>query len=609
MARVSKPTDPVLAYAQAVVKGKIVAGRLVVLACQRHLRDLVEAKKRGLVWDLDAALYAIKFFSYLRLPLAGAIDGKAFELEPFQQFIIGSLCGWKLCDGFRRFRTAFVEIGKGNGKTPMVAGVGLFGLVADGEAAAEIYPAATTREQASILFRDARRMVEASPYLREMLEVGQFSIGYRATDSFFRPVSAEHRGLDGKRPHMGLIDEIHEHPTAMVVDKIRAGTKNRRQALIFEITNSGYDRTSVCWQHHEYSQKILEGTLENDSWFAYVCGLDPCATCRQAGHSQPNDNCKKCDNWRNEKVWLKANPGLNTILPRQYLREQVAEAKGMPTKEAIVKRLNFCIWTQSSVRAIPQDKWDLAAGTFKLEDFAGRDCFIALDIGATSDFTAAAILFPEGEPEIIEEAAPVDGPTKSTEKQNDGEKSTDLEPAAFVRQSYTLFTLFWLPENPVRRDEKMATMIDLWRKQGHIRTTPGEVVDYDQVLEDLVELAGQFALREVVIDRGFQGAQMATNLIKHFGQEMVIAFPQGILSMSPPFRELIELLKLERLKHDNNPVQNWMVGNCVAEVRGGLAKPSKENSNEKIDGVTAGVMALGRAMVAPVAVTPQLDWV
>ena len=230
-----------------------------------------------------------------------------------------------------------------SGKTPLASGIGLYGLIADGEAGAEIYTAATMREQAAIAFRDAKHMVESSPDLRSRIEINVGNLAYLPAKSFLRPVSSEARGLDGKRVHMALIDELHEHPTDVVVEKMQAGTKGRRQPLICEITNAGYDRHSVCWTHHDYSAKVLHGVIEDDGWFAYVGGLDPCVACRADGHEQPQEGCAACDDWRDEAVWEKANPNLGISVTKTYLREQVREAEGMPSKANIVKRLNFCI--------------------------------------------------------------------------------------------------------------------------------------------------------------------------------------------------------------------------------------------------------------------------
>ena len=297
-------------YARAVIAGEMVANRYVRLACERHLADLETAAERGLRFDEEKAGRALHFFSFLRLA-EGPFEGRPFELRPWQAFIVGSLFGWYTLDAdgewVRRFRNAYVETGKGSGKTPLAAGIGLYGMVADDEGAPEIYSAAAARDQANILWTDARRMVEKSPVLRERVEVGAHGLAMPSRNASFRPVS-EAKNLHGKRPHVVLIDEEHAHPSGEVIDAMRAGTKGRRNALIVRITNSGFDRHSVCWADHEYSTNVLEGILVDDAWFAFVCGLDSCDEHRPGG--APVDGCPGCDQWTDERVWLKANPNL-----------------------------------------------------------------------------------------------------------------------------------------------------------------------------------------------------------------------------------------------------------------------------------------------------------
>lgn len=579
VARRKNISCPVEAYARNVLDGRIVAGRLVRLACERHVRDLQYGPKRGLSFSGKDRDSVLDFFGFLKLP-----EGeKPFDLVGWQKFIAGSLFGWLGPDGYRRFRTAYIEAGKGSGKSPFVAGIGLKGLDADNELDPEIYAAAVTRDQASVVFRDAKRMAEASAHLSRRLTIDKYNISGR--DGFFRAVSSEHRGLDGKRVHMAIVDELHEHPTSLVVDKMRANTKGRNQALILEITNSGHDRTTVCWQHREYSEKILTGVLEDDSWFAYVCGLDACEKCIAEGKTMPSDSCPECDDWRDEKVWLKACPNLDVSVTRKYLREQVREAEGMPSKENIVKRLNFCIWTEHVNSAIPMDSWDACGAPIDLASLAGRQCFGGLDIGATSDFTAFDLIFPHDDIEQTEILIDPENP--------DGGKRI------FNRRSYTLLSWFWLPEIPVNRDKSMETVIATWKRQDFIRTTPGNVVDYDMVLDDILAIVKPFSLAGIGFDRGYQGSQMGNNLMKHYG-DMVEQVPQGILTMNAPFREFLELLKLRRIHHSGDPVLRWMASNTVAETRGGLIKPSKDHSKEKIDGIAAGTMALYLAMNANV---------
>jgi phage terminase large subunit-like protein len=582
------PPCPVRKYARDVASGKIVAGRLVRLAAQRHLDDLKHGAARGLRWNAAKADRGIRFFELLTLP-----TGQRFKLQPFQKFILGSLLGWEKPDGNRRYQTAYVEQGKGNGKTPFGGALMLYGLAADGEAGAECYTAATTREQAGICFRDCKILAESSPAIKAHLDIGLHNIAHLASNSFARALSSEGRSLDGKRVHVAVLDEIHEHPSALVVDKIRAGRKNRLQPLILEITNSGHDRTTVCWAHHDYSMKVLEGTLEDDSWFGYVCQLDPCEAHRAEGQLQPIANCPDCDQWTDETKWLKANPGLGTILPLAYLQQQVREAQGMPSQVGIVQRLNFCIWTSGMTAAIPMDAWH-ACGTDRdlAAECLGRECFCGLDIGATSDFCAFLAAFPDKDGEAVEITPDLTRP-KVTQ--------------TIVRRGYTLLPFLWLPEHPRRRDERTEQLIRTWRARGYVRTTPGSETHYDTVFSDIQAFGDSHLVRTLAIDRGFQGASIAQHLSAHFGPSVVVAFVQGILSMNVPFRELVELLALRKIRHPHNPILTWMAGNTVAETKGGLVKPSKEHSTEKIDGITAATMAIGVGLMSSVCPSPTVS--
>ncbi|HLN30042.1 MAG TPA: terminase TerL endonuclease subunit [Gemmataceae bacterium] len=528
--------DPVASYAHAVLAGEIVAGRLVRLACERHLRDLEHGTERGLRWCPEKAKAGLEIFNHIKLPEGD----KPFVLSPWEEFIVGSLFGWFDSDGFRRFRTAYVEAGKGNGKTPLAAGIGLKGLVADGERSAEIYTAGVTRDQASYLLNDAVKLVEASPALRRRVEVNAHNLAVLRTNSFMRPVSSEARSLDQKRVHMALIDEIHEHPNSLVVDKMRAGTKGRRQALIFEITNSGYDRDSVCWHHHEYSRKVVEGLTEDDSWFAYVCQLD------------------EGDDWTDEKVWIKANPNLGVSITLKYLREQVREAVGMPSKQNIVKRLNFCIWTEQETRWLDIARWDACNGEVRPENFEGAECFAAVDLASTTDIAALVLLFP-------------------------------------TPGGYSVLPFFWVPEEACKRRERSnKDRIDQWVRAGLIEATSGDWIDYDVIHERIKELAKKYNIKEIAIDR-WNSTQLATQL--QGDGFNVLGFGQGYASMSAPTKELEKLILAGQIRHGGNPVLRWMAGNVACEQdAAGNVKPSKSRSKEKIDGIVSLIMALGRAI-------------
>lgn len=535
-----RTVNAVTTYAEDVVCGRVVTGRLVKLAAERHLRDLETGHERGLWFDEDAAESVFEFFEqFLRLA-EGEHEGQPFILQPWQKFVIGSVFGWKMANGYRRFRTLYGEIGKGNGKSPMAAGIGLFGLIGDGEAAAEIYSAAVTKDQAKISFRDAVNMVAASPHLAARIDqlVNNLSIG----TSYFRPISSERRGLDGKRVHMALIDEIHEHPTSVVVDKMRAGTKGRRQALIIEITNSGYDRASVCWEHHEYSRHILEGTIENDTWFAYVCGLD------------------EGDDWLDEAVWPKANPNLGVSIDYRYLREQVATALGIPTMFGIVQRLNFCIWTEQHTPFLSMDRWYDCPPRTPDDELIGRTCYAGLDLSSTTDISAFVAFFPDDE--------------------GDGGD---------------VLAQFWVPEEGILNRSRVDHVpYDQWARSGFITPTPGDVVDYDWIIAYIQEFLSKYDVREIPFDRA--RADYIVNALMKDGAPMV-GFGQGYLSMSAPTKHLEKLVLAKALRHGNNPVLSWMAANAVVDKDfAENMKLTKSRSSGRIDGIVALTMALGRAV-------------
>jgi phage terminase large subunit-like protein len=561
-------TDPATDYARAVVAGEIVAGRLVRLACQRHLQDLAEGPARGLRWDPSAAGRVFQFAKYLKLP-----DGSApFVLHPAQKFILGCLFGWKGPDGHRRFRNAYCEMGKGNGKSPLAALIGLYGLVADGEAAPEIYAAATTREQAKIMFTDARNMARASPILNRKLTIHEHNIANLSNVGFFRTVSSEGRGLDGKRPHIGLIDEIHEHPTAVVCDKLRAGLKGRQDGLIFEITNSGHDRHSVCWDHHEYSRKILEGALEDDAWFAYVCGLDPCEAHLAQGQVQPVAGCEDCDDWRDESVWLKANPLLDVSITRKYLREQVHEAKGRPSKAGIVQRLNFCIWTETQSIWIPSDLWARGNKSVTLDECveSGWSCFAGFDLANRFDLTAAVLLFRS--------------------------PATTAQPSV-----YKLIPYFWIPEAIASKKERIDKVpYKLWRDRGLVRFTKGDVTDYNEIERFFRD---EIAMKIPIVGVGYdpyQATQLASNL-GAFGLKLH-EFTQNARNFHEPVETFEKLLAEGNIHHGGHPALTWNASNVEIKLdlenRKRPVKPD-QYSPKKIDGIVAALIALGVSFLYP----------
>ncbi len=538
------------AYATYVTSGEVLAGPWVRLACERHLRD-VSRQGTGdftYLFDDSRADHAVDFFEdVLRLPDLLDEDGnpRAFLLEPWQVFIIGSLFGWVDALGRRRFREAYMEIGKGNGKTPMCAGIGLYGLVMDCERAAEIYAAAADQEQAAILFRDAVRIVEASPDLAEIITPSGgehiWKLDHKPSLSFFRTFSRESGSKSGTRPHMGLLDELHEHGTPQISIKVRAGAKRRDQPLFVEITNSGFDRTSICWEHHEHSRKVVQGFTPDEQWFAYVCALD-----------------EGDDPLRDESCWLKVNPNLDVSVPRTYLRTQVKNALGLPGEQNTVLRLNFCVWTEQDERWLDMHVWDACGATVDIESLRGRECYAGLDLASTRDVTAFVLVFPD----------------------DDG--------------TFDVLPYFWVPKETMHdRVSRDRVPYDVWAREGNLRTTDGNVCDYDRVREDIREIAEQFDIREIAYDRWG-----ATQLVTQLTADGANMFPlgQGFASLSSPTKELDKLIASQSIRHGKHPVLRWMAGNVAIEQdAAGNIKPSKKKSTEKIDGIVALVMALDRA--------------
>ncbi len=549
-------SDPVAAYAKAVLSGEIVAGPLVRAACERHLSDLAEGKRRGLVWDLDAAKRAFKFFENVLRLNGGEHEGAPFVLEPWQKFIVGSLFGWKTADGYRRFRIAYIEIGKGNGKSPIAAGVGLYCLVADNEPRAEVYAAATKKDQAMVLFRDAVAMVKQSPALNRQIttsggEGREWNLAFLRTSSFFRPISADD-GQSGPRPHCSLIDEIHEHKDATVVDMLRAGTKGRRQAIIVEITNSGVDRTTVCYQHHEYSERVVKGMAQDDSWFAYVCALD-----------------EGDDPLKDDRCWPKANPNLGVSISRKYLEEQAREARGMPSKESIVRRLNFCEWVDAANPWIAGELWRACEADLDYEHFRGRECVAAgLDLSGTRDLTALALVFRGQEP-----------------------------------NTYEAMVHFWTPKDTLRdraKDDRVP--YDVWEEQGHISATPGRAVDYRYVADAMGDLQADVGLNRVAFDKykiaylekELDAAGVSLELIPH-GQGFYKSTESG-LWMPHSLETLEKMIAEGRLTIRKNPCLTWNAASAQTESDNKENRIfTKRKSRGRIDGVVALAMAVGLA--------------
>lgn len=548
----SVAVDPATEYAIDVCAGRVVAGPHVRGACARHLRDLEQGALRGLRYNVEKAAHYIGFFeNFLRLN-GGEFEGLPFVLGPWQRFIIGSLFGWEwAATGLRRFTTAFIEIGKGNGKSPLAAGIGLAGLIVDNESRAEIYAAATKKDQAMILFRDAVAMADLSPDIGRRLTksgVGErcWNLAYPALQSFFRPISSDD-GQSGPRPHMGIVDELHEAKDGNVVDMLRRGLKGRRQPLIVEITNSGVDRQSICWAHHEASIAVINARPGekgfDDKWFSYVCALD------------------QGDDWLNdESCWAKANPNIGVSMPWDRLRDAVREARNIPSRQNLIARLHFCCWTESVAAWIGHEAWEAVQVAPAQCDFRGRRVYLGIDLSSIRDLTAVAVFVPDD----------VGGGDAWVE--------------------------FWAPEDGIlQREDTDGAPYLLWKREGHLNTTEGASVNYAAVVPRLGELHVEHEIAAAAFDR-WRINDLKRELERGGLELPLIEFGQGFKDMAPAIQSLEGMILNKTLRIHRNPVLTWNAASAVIEEDAAAnRKFTKRKATGRIDGIVALTMAVGAA--------------
>lgn len=596
-----RSTDPATQYAQDVVSGRIVAGPHVRNACRRHLRDIEDGPGRGLVWDVAAATRTLNFFPDVLRLNGGQFEGRPFHLHPSQQFIVGSLFGWKRADGSRRFRRAYIEQGKGNGKSPLAAGIGLYCLLADGEPRAEVYAAAADKDQAMVLFRDAVAMRELSPALERRLTPSGgnpvWNLADVQTGSFFRPISSEKRKSgSGPRPSCALCDEVHEHPDRLMIEMLERGFKWRRQPLLVMITNSGSDRNSIAWEEREHAVKVAAGTLTpdeaatfvgeviDDDSFAYVCGLDK--------DDRPLED---------PTCWIKANPLLGVTIQEDYLAGVVRQAKSMPGKLNSILRLHLCQWTDADEAWMSRQALEAVLDDFDPADHSGEKVSIGIDLSGSQDLTAMAFVVETGVMDVPRE----DGTLAKL-------------------PTYDAWVEAWTPRDTLaERALRDKAPYDIWEEQGWLHAPPGKTIRMDFVAARLAEIATEFSPQTVAYDRyafkRFEEECDALGLTLSFAEH-----PQGGKRRARPPEEAIEAAKASG---EEPPQGLWMPGSLaeletlILEGRIRLRRSpvlisacmsaaierdpfdnrwfSKRKATNRIDAVVALAMAVGAATSGP----------
>ena len=496
-------------------------------------------------YDKGKADRAVTFIQNL-CHTKGKWAGTPFMLLPWQEQIVRDIFGIVKENGKRQFLTAYVEIPKKQGKSELAAAVALYLLYADNEQSAEVYGAACDRNQASMVFDETRHMVQMSPALmrRSKITAAQKRIVNYSNNGYYQVLSAETGTKHGLNVSGLVFDEIHAQPNRQLYDVLTKGSGDaREQPLFFIITTAGTNKNSICYELHTKALDLL-GSRKNDPTFypvVYGLGLE--------------------DDWTDEANWYKANPSLGHTISIDRVREAYQNALDNPAEENVFKQLRLNIWTSATVCWIPEHSYDRGNRPIDLDDLYGRECFGGLDLSSTSDITALSLVFPPRSEE----------------------------------ESYIVLPFFWLPEETLElRCRRDHVFYDVWKRQGFINTTEGNVVHYGFIEKFIEDLGERYNIREIAFDR-WNATQMVQNL-----EDMgftVVPFGQGYKDMSPPSKELYKLLMEGRINHGGNPVLKWMAQNVVMhQDPAGNIKPDKDKSTEKIDGIVATIMALDRAI-------------
>jgi phage terminase large subunit-like protein len=497
------------------------------------------------VYRADLAERAVAWFPrYLKL-VEGPHAGEPFYLPDWQANIVRAIYGWRReKDGRRRYTRVYIEVPRGNAKSTFVAGLGIKGLIGDGAASPQVIGAATDRDQAGIVYSIAARMVRANPKLLRRLQPLDASkrLLRKKHDGWYRAIPADAPGAHGFHPTLALFDELHAQPNRELYDVLSTSQGTVADPLMAMITTAGFDKHSICYEVHQTALQVIDNPSLDPEFLAVIYALDD------------------GDDYADPKNWRKANPNMGVSFDEDFLRKQVQKAQAIPGYLNAVLRLHFNVWTEQATRWMDMDRWDASAGySMTIGQLKGRQCWAGLDLASTTDVAALALVFP-----------PVGDET-----------------------NYVVCMRFWVPgEGIARRSRVDRVPYDVWEREGWITKTEGDVIDYRVIREDILKIAAQVGLEEIAYD-----PFKATQLVQELTDEGITMVPirQGPLSMSPGTQELERLVLLGKLQHGNNAVLRWMATNVsVKQDAAGNVKPDKEKSSDRIDGITALVMAVDR---------------
>lgn len=492
-----------------------------------------------MIWDRKAAEHAVDFFGSCLVLTSGKTAGKPFYLERWQAEYVATLFGWKRPDATRsrRYRESFFAVPRKNGKTETGAGVALYGLTCDGEEAAQIYSAAKNRDQAALVYEPASRMAERSPVLSGRLKCvdSKKRIVYYKSASYYQALSADAGSSHGKSPHMVIFDEAHTQPNAKLYEGLKTGMGFRRQPLFINTTTAGTDRHSLCYQVWSYARQVRDGKVDDLTFLPLIYEI------------------VEGDDWHDREAWRRCNPNLGVTVTEEFLNDEYRRACSSPMYENSFRNLYLNEWTQQAVRWFSMSAWNACAG--HEPDLTGRECWVGIDLAATTDITAVVAAFPMDDGTIY------------------------LQPH------------FWIPAEAIAaRSHRDKVPYEQWARAGLVTATDGGATDYDSVRDYVERLASRCWVQQVRMDP-WNAQQVATQL-QQAGLP-VEAMRQGYASISGPSKEFERGIVNKTLRHPSHPVLDWMAGNVAIESdAAGNIKPSKAKSTERIDGIVAAVMAV-----------------
>lgn len=537
-------------YIKEVIDGTVQAGKLVQDAVYRHIDDLEKSKNEEFryIFKPEKAYPYIQFAQLLKHTKGEwARQNQSIILEPWQQFILYMIHGWRRKDnGLRRFRKCYIEVARKNGKTTLAAALanGIFFL--DGEPGCEIYCAATKRDQARICWTEIENQIRKCPQLNKRVRVYKNKSSIVMGNSFIRPLGADSNTEDGLNPYLGIIDEYHAHKTNQMLEVLESGMGSREQPLSFIITTAGSLKQGPCFtEERDFGIRVLTKRAEDDTFFPLIYELD------------------EGDDWSDINMAIKANPNLGVSVKTDYIEARISEALANPRKQALIRTKNFNQWVDASETWIKDDSWDELGHNVQIDQFAGRDCYMAIDLSNRIDLTALSIVFPR----------------KDIEKQDQ------------------IFVKYYMPADIIEEKTRQDNVpYALWRDQGWITCTPGNIVDQDWIEADVGKLIDGLHVNV----KGFAyDPWNASQLVTHLSDKglQMVEFRQGFATMSPASKAFEAAVLNKTIGHDRNPILAWNV-QCTEVVQdpAGNIKPNKkalEKSSKRIDGCVASIMAFG----------------